>query len=353
MRLSLVVLLALAACDGSTPPKESSTINNDDTAKTDDTAQTNDTGGTDTDTTPTFLMILVADDVASESILWTSGIFDLTINSDGGSGTITYAEQWDDNTPFCEGVWPVTVSPWSEFCASGDLGGCQWAVSLVATPDASAASCVFPVPDNAPGLIDGIEHFAAWYTDTNDNGTDYLYILRSGYVYSDNSGYGYATVYADDGTQVNGSDQYNVETGDLHYDNGMAGITYPSLYNECGSDIMIESGTSYTDAALGSGTIACSDEMADVWTFDASEGQTLDLTIDSANDDDPEVFLVGPDGCLLGSVDDTVNCSGGNALCPSLSAPLNQTGTWSVIVKPGLFGCERMAMNYSLSGTLH
>lgn len=83
MRLSLVVLLALAACEGSTPPKESSTINNDDTAKTDDTAQTNDTGGTDTDTTPTFLMILVADDVASESILWTSGIFDLTINSDG------------------------------------------------------------------------------------------------------------------------------------------------------------------------------------------------------------------------------------------------------------------------------
>lgn len=356
MRSCFIVLLALTACDGDTSPKESSQTNTDDTGKTDtgntDTANT-DTGKTDTDTAPVFTMTLVADDVLSESILWTSGVFDLTINSDGGSGTITYAEQWDDNDPYCQGVWPVTVTPWSDFCLSGDLGGCQWAVSLVATPDANASSCVFPVPDNAPGLIDGIEHFAAWYTDINDNGTDYLSLLRSGYVYSDNSGYGYATVYSDDGSQISGADQYNIETGELHYDNGRAGITYPSLYNECGSDIVIASATSYTDASLGSGTISCSDTFADVWTFDAVEGQTLDVTIDSANDDDPEVFLVGPDGCLLGSVDDSVSCSGGNDRCPSLSAPLNQTGTWSLIVKPGFWGCERAAMDYSLSGSLH
>lgn len=353
MRLALVVLLTLAACDGSTSSKDSPNPNTDDTSQPDDTAQTDDTGGTDTDTTPTFSMTLVADDVVSESILWTSGTFDLSIGSDGGSGTLTYAEHWDDNPPYCEGVWPVTVGPWAEFCTDSVLSGCQWAVSLVATPDASAASCVFPLPDNAPGMIDGIDHFAAWYTDINDNGTDYLYMLRVGYIYSDNSGYGYGTAYSDDGTSVNGADQYDVETGELHYDNGMTGISYPSLYNECGNDISISSNTSYTDAILGTGAISCDSEFADVWTFEAVEGQTFELTVDTANDDDPEVFLVGPDGCLLGSTDDDVTCSGGSDRCPSLSVPLNQTGTWSVVVQPGFFGCDRASMNYSLSGALH
>lgn len=335
----LLPLLPLLACN---PDKAAQDSGRPHPAR--DSGPTDDTGPTG-DSAATF--VLAQDDVLIEATLWTEGILSMDIDPQGGSGTLTYTEGFDGEAPLCEGTWPVTATPWPELCTDfGEFLGCAWALQLVTTPDTDVSTCLFPFGETAPGLHATDQGFVAWYEDQLFEGDRYDALLLFGAA--SEYGYSYSHVYEDVDGEDAGTEGYDPATGALFVgEENRSGTAVPTLYQVC-EDVPVDSEVDFAGTGDVTGDVGCDEDLGDAWTVEAEVGQTLEASVHAAGADDPKLILVGPDGCRVGEVDDSIACRSGTTLCSSISHAVDVAGTWTVIVTD--MSCERHRMTYTLSG---
>ena len=91
----------------------------------------------------------------------------------------------------------------------------------------------------------------------------------------------------------------------------------------------------FTFKQTSESTLACDDfeNIADVWTLDLTEGQTLKASAETAQDGvQLNMYLTGPDGCLIDHVYANAECSNPSEACPSLEYSVPATGTHTIVI---------------------
>ena len=177
----------------------------------------------------------------------------------------------------------------------------------------------------------------SWSAVRSVNGTQTLFGLDDwcddyGYDYGD-SGYG----YGDDGGGSSGSALADTDSTETlpctsGYGYGDSGYGYDDGY-----------GGGETEPGGGSESPPPEEDdvegpLVDIWTFEAEVGQQIWVTVDTIAADtafDPQVYVTGPSECIVGSADDTFDCSypPPSYQCPSLSFTADEAGTYRVVVR--------------------
>jgi predicted nucleic acid-binding Zn-ribbon protein len=184
---------------------------------------------------------------------------------------------------------------------------------------------------------------------------DYVYTGLVGSIFTvDYSAYGYG-VYGPytrfsiftsetDPTYSSGSSSFDGTTLTWSLDDEYA-YYYSSeiFYTYCESSYY---GSAYTASYLEGtnyggnayyGSVDCASELTDVWSVDATLGQTLRVSMDTVSADttfDGRLMVNGPDTCTLISADDAFACTFEPEAyaCPSAVIPIEADGTYEVVV---------------------
>jgi hypothetical protein len=135
---------------------------------------------------------------------------------------------------------------------------------------------------------------------------------------------------------------------ELHYDMGNA------FYADCGSLAESEANRAYGGEGQSS-TIDCEGFLTDVWSFEATPGETIQITVDTVTADtafDPWFYLNDPLGCTILLADDNFRCTFEPLAyrCPSGTFEALTAGTYEIEVH-SMGACTGKTAAYSLGVT--
>ena len=138
---------------------------------------------------------------------------------------------------------------------------------------------------------------------------------------------------------------------EISVDLGGTATDYPLLYETCDEELFIGLSEMAVDEFTESGVVACDfwDPMSDIWTVTLSAGETLSAAVNTNEDSDVAISLVGPEGCLISNVYPNANCSGGG-YCSSLEYNADADGAYALIV----YGdwCSGDTVAYEIGATI-
>lgn len=312
-RLVIISLLVLGACEEK--PQDSH-------AGQDSAA---DTGEQST-------LTLAQDDVAEWVYYYSSAAWAGTITEDGADGTIAYVEYLNEAEPVCTATLAFSASPLDGDC-SGGCAGADWGHALPLSVVESTGTCLYSDPDITPGL--GAEPWTpyfAHFTDVVDTWGDHYDELAVVGAYDETDTTGVTPVYAEEDGVVSVANWS--PSGEFNYW-AEVGVGQYQFWTDCGLDEVISADTSFlTEEAEAEDLLG---ETIDLWTVQASAGQILRATLDTTTADVvPEISLVNPDGCRIGTAVSEVSCDSGEGTCPSVELELPQGGLWSLAVAEDL-----------------
>lgn len=285
---------------------------------------------------------------------------DGVVGADSFSGTSTYSTAYDGVTA-CDSESTVTGTPYTGTCDGCDFA---FAITTTATRDDSTADCTNYASLSLTGdeaFHDMLLAYIPEYVYSGYYG-DYTYyeILQVGYSYY-SSYYGYDFVgpywstahfqgsenstFSFDGTNLAWTFDYatTYSTGTNYYT--YCDYTYPDAADD------------FTANYGGTGSFPCGTGEGDIWTFDAPEGATANILVDTVSSDtafDIVMWVNGPDSCTLGYADDTVDCTFPPPAyqCPSMQLEDLDAGTHQIVVAPSSYAsgsCAGDVAEYSLS----
>lgn len=89
--------------------------------------------------------------------------------------------------------------------------------------------------------------------------------------------------------------------------------------------------------------VSCDAKQVDLWEITVDETQTVDIAVDTVSADttfDPRVMVMNTEGCVVGSADDSFECSYPPPAysCPAVSMEL-EPGTYTILVTSFIDGC--------------
>jgi hypothetical protein len=114
---------------------------------------------------------------------------------------------------------------------------------------------------------------------------------------------------------------------------------YYYLGEYCDEDVAGDVSDSYIGGADNTGSIPCGDDaLVDRWTFDATGGEQIGVSVDTVAADtafDPSMVVTGPDECFVASADDSFDCTflPLDYQCTSTLFTAPTTGTYTVTVE--------------------
>ena len=266
------------------------------------------------------------------------------------SGTVNY-KTTDNGDTVCDTVVSLSGSPYSGTCE-----GCDFAFLIDATIDSEGGTedCYnhpyFTYVEDTWAKDLWMAHsdsYPGYYGDYADAfimgfSYDYYGYLYPGYYFivSSDDDYSYGT-FARTDDDIEWSFDYTSDDYDLTYYDG---CDYGAEY-------------SYADENFGgdsvSGSVDCDGELADVWTFDATEGSTISVSVDTVGEDtafDTYMYINGPDGCTFVYADDNYDCTfePTEYQCSAYEWDAATSGTYAVVIA-SYGSCTGETAEYSLS----
>lgn len=299
-------LLALLACGAKDAPPEDS---GDDSAPSDDSTPPEDTG---IEVAPTPWEAL--------------------------SGTMTYVSTFE-GAEWCDATIGLEAAPYE-----GDCEGCDFALDVQAeiVADDSVPSCALYPPY---ALLE--QHYGWW--------NFFDFVLAYGPYYEEGdalmSGYGVSYYYYGEwyigespyywrALAFGGDPGLRWDERGLSWSVDIDWYTYPlyTFASYCYAYTWSEATAAYGGDWEASGTLPCDGSGFDIWSLDASAGDTVAVSVDTVASETafgPTLFLSDASGCMLAYAEDNFDCTHGAYDCPALSVPVDGAGPWRVGVYVG------------------
>jgi hypothetical protein len=348
LSLQLLVLASMASFLTACPPTDK-----DDTGPEGDADADTDTDGdadadtdtdTDSDADADANATLLHDDISQGS--WTESliVYDIsmtgTISGSTVAGNLEYFNSIDSTT-ICDNEIAYTGTSFT-----GDCYDCDWAFEVEGTVTSGDADCgMYPllslVPDGgyyALYMAFSPEYHYSYY------GYDYAWynIFMTGYSY-DYYGYLYPgpywRIWAYDGGYFDST--FTQVGNEIAWDFSYIGYDYDYTYTYYFFNYCDYVSWSYADQAYdgegGQSDLPCDGTVKDVWSFEASAGDKVSVTVDTiaANSAaDMAFYLNDPDDCTIAAADDNFDCTYPPTAyqCPSVKFTAETSGVHKVLV---------------------
>ena len=273
---------------------------------------------------------------------------DVVANGSVVSGSVAYSEGAGDQ----DWVTCNTTLDLVHVASNPNCPECTWSwtFQLEVAEGSRSNGCVFPSPSTSFGLGDGGFLGTLSHRATGPGGTQN--VVTIGAMSAD--GWSEHTLYAEDSSG-------SVIVNDWDSGSGVAqGVTITALadgdhvWSGCEAPEELQGETTTgpptggtevpdsIDCRLGTG-------LVDVWEAEVVAGQTIKAAVDSSGED-PIMYLVDPQGCMLEAIDDSVACSDDRPLCPAILHTAAQDGKYRIVVGPRY--CFDETMNYFIDGAV-
>ena len=230
----------------------------------------------------------------------------------------------------------------------------NWCYTFTVEPSVSVPECFFPVYDTAFNLADptvsGLVSFADVTEDSLGSVSNNQFIMGH---YFGNNDFVYSHI-----------DDYVLDPLNITYTESRD-KDIPVFYNECETDEDIVSLENYIGESAVEKTVGCYwlDGVADHWTVELAEGQTLRASVDHEQVGvDVRMVLAGPDECLIDDVegDDSsffpagFPCSAGeDEMCPSIEYTASNTGTYAIFIYTDRLACaDSGGLTYTIDASV-
>ena len=259
------------------------------------------------------------------------------------SGTVTYTVT-ENGTAICDAISTFDGTPYTGACK-----GCDFAFSVDGsyTSNNSTEDCyLWPTNTLVPDeyvydliLAGGAKvKYEGWYGSYDLNNA--LLVGYSMYFYGTSypGPYWYPLAYDDsyyDWTFTrNGPNLSWGYTSSYSYDSFHFNQPY---YTYCDYFYGSYAYYAYPGSATGDGEVDCSGSQGDVWTFQATAGEIVSVTVDTvdaATAFDPAFLVNDPSGCTIMSTDDNFDCTfpPPTYWCPTAQFEATTAGAYEVTV---------------------
>ncbi len=294
------------------PPKEDDTAPEGDTDTDTDTDTDSDTDA-DTDTNPD----------------WPASF----------AGDLTYVYSYGGET-ICDAAIDLVGTKYTGACA-----GCDFAFAMdpTVTEDNGTADCyLHPYLSYIDSgvytnmMMAHMDSYAGYYGSYNNAMLTGFSVDYSAYGYGYYPG-PYFFMLSYDGS-ANGA--FTRTGDDVEWDWSYTGYDATYEYNyldDCGAYLYYDDFTTLVDTAGSTGEVDCDGQLLDVWGVDLAVGETVEISIDTANDAtafDPLGWLNDPDGCAVSYNDDSFDCTYPPVAyqCPAMDHEVTVAGTHQIVI---------------------
>jgi len=273
---------------------------------------------------------------------------DVVASASAVSGSVSYIEgAGDQDWNTCQATLDLAHVATNPNCADCTW---SWTFQLELADGSRSNGCVFPSPSTSFGLGDGGYLGTLSHRATGPGGTQN--VVTIGAMSAD--GWSEHTLYAEDS-------EGNAIVNDWGSSSGIVqGVTITALADgdhvwdgcEAPEELL---GTTTTGPPTGGTEVPDSIDctlgtgLVDVWEAEVTAGQTIKAAVDSSGED-PIMWLVDPQGCMLEAIDDSVACSDDRPLCPAILHTAAQDGKYRLVVGPRY--CFDQTMNYFIDGAV-
>jgi hypothetical protein len=273
---------------------------------------------------------------------------DVMANASVVSGSVSYMEGAGDQD------W-VTCNTTLDLVSVATNPNCtdctwSWTFQLEVAEGSRSNGCVFPSPTTSFGLGDGgflgtLSHRAAGPGGTQN-------VVSIGAMASDS--WSEHTLYAEDSDGNVLINNWDSSSGVVQEVTITALADGDHVWSGCEAPEELQ-GTTTTGPPTGGTEVPDSIDcrlgtgLVDVWEAEVVAGQTIKAAVDSSGED-PILYLVDPQGCMLEAIDDSVACSDDRPLCPAILHTAAQDGAYRLVVGPRY--CFDETMNYFIDGAV-